>query len=212
MSTPAQTVRNRREAAAYYARHRDDPEWRAHRAAQARRYRRYKRIENDLLHDELAVQPDRDRRLRRESLLSASIESAVIADDADGDDRDEEVEEEDDFDEMPTSTLDVEDSLDDEAWSCSRLQSIYQRARQKDSYMKSDTGLPLTVFDNAWTLVEPFFNTTCYNGQPRQRRSRRKERVPSIYQFYLTLLWARAVSFLNLSKRLSKLLHLISAK
>lgn len=181
MSSAAKRVKNREYQATYRKRHANDPEFRAKKAAQQRKYAHYAHVEQNIERDERVLADEKSARLAKR--LSAAQTTLMSASQA-----------ADESESASDDSVQDADEAEYKKWNSAHLLELfeYARARGKGAFIRR-TGLSQRAFNELWALVQPFYEGTSMDGR-RRPRSAREPAMPNMLQFFVLLYWLRTVS------------------
>lgn len=199
MSVKAQQAERKKSAykSAWFQRMKNDPDFKAKRAAAQREYRRLERVSENLHEDDKRASVKKnatlEKRLSHEQLPPMTRrdgDDVVAEDDADGDENEDDFQDEPEFDDQ---------EIVDGAWSVDLLQRLVDHCNGSDQRMQSYVGLPCAVYDDAFKRVAPHLAHTRYDGHPRLQ-VRTNSRMSDELQFFLFATWLRQVSLADLER------------
>jgi hypothetical protein len=172
----------------YRAEHPLTDEQRQQAAKRSAEYRHRKKVELELIKDEVEAEHGRaDRAVKR---LSAVMSAPAEASSDDEESESEELsDEEDDFDEMPSN--DDEEEFGD--WTPDRVDTVYRRCMVNDRYARTEVGVKVAMFNKLFELVREQLKRTRYDGLERVHESPRQQRLSDELQFFVFMRWLRQV-------------------
>ena len=181
MSDVVKALNHRRRQKRYYDAHKDDPEWRAKRAALQRSHRRADRVRRSIEHDDLVRAEEKSaRQAKRLAAAEAALAAASqVADESES---------------ASDDSVQAGDESEYAQWDSAHLLEQFRYASGRSKYaFRRRTGLCKPAFQQLWALVEPYYHRTSMEGGVRQRDAREPV-VANMLQFYLLLYWLRTVS------------------